>query len=72
MALLRHRLPTGHLPVRLVRMGVSSLDDTGLAQGMLFDQEERQKQSRVDTVADQIKEQFGAGAIKRDSGMGPG
>ena len=40
-------------------MGVSGLDDTGLVQGMLFDQEERQKQSRVDAVADEIKEQFG-------------
>ena len=27
--LLCHRLPTGHLPVRLIGMGVSGLDDTG-------------------------------------------
>ena len=68
--MLCHRLPTGHLPVRLVGMGVSGLDDTGMVQGMLFDQEVREKQSRVDAVADQIKEQFGAGAIRRGSGLG--
>ena len=28
-------------------------------QGLLFDQEERQKQSRVDAVANEIKERFG-------------
>ena len=52
--LLRHRLPAGHLPV----VGVSGLDNTG--QGTLFDGEEREKQSLVDAVADQIKERFGA------------
>jgi DNA polymerase IV len=74
--LLAHRLPANHLPVRLLGMGVSGLDDTGLVQGMLFDQEDREKQSRVDAVADQIKQRFGAGALKRGSGLdekqGPG
>jgi DNA polymerase-4 len=67
--LLCRRLPAGHLPVRLLGMGVSGLDATGLVQGMLFDQEERQKQSRVDTVADQIKERFGRTALRRGSGL---
>ncbi len=67
--LLCHRLPSGHLPVRLVGMGVSGLDDTGLVQGLLFDGEEREKHSRVDAVADEIKERFGAGAIRRGSGL---
>ncbi len=67
--LLCHRLPAGHLPVRLVGMGVSSLDDTGLVQGMLFDGEERQKQSMVDLVADQIKERFGTEALRRGSSL---
>ena len=39
--LLCQRLPAGHLPVRLLGMGVSGLDDTGQVQGMLFDGEER-------------------------------
>jgi DNA polymerase IV len=67
--MLCQRLPDGHLPVRLVGMGVSGLDDTGLVQGMLFDSEERQRQSRVDAVADEIKERFGAGALRRGSGL---
>ena len=41
------------------------LNDTGLAQGLLFDGVDRQKQSRVDAVADQIKERFGPGALRR-------
>ncbi len=69
--LLCHRLPAGHLPVRLLGLGVSGLDDTGLVQGILFDQEERQKQSQVDAVADQVKEKFGFGAIRRGSNIRP-
>ena len=65
--LLCHRLPAGHLPVRLVGMGVSGLDDRGLAQGMLFDSEERQKQTRLDTVVDQLKERFGTESLRRGS-----
>lgn len=64
-----HRLPAGHLPVRLLGMGVSGIDDRGLAQGLLFDQEERQKQARLDAVTDLAKERFGAGAIRRGSGL---
>jgi hypothetical protein len=41
--MLCQRLPAGHLPVRLLGMGVSGLDDTGLVQGMLFNGEEREK-----------------------------
>ena len=67
--LLCRRLPAGHLPVRLVGMGVSGLDDAGLAQGMLFDQEDRQKQRQVDAVADEIKERFGTGALRRGSSL---
>ncbi len=72
--LLCQRLPAGHLPVRLLGMGVSGLDDTRQIQRMLFDGEERERQSRVDAVADQIKEKFGAGALRRGSspqGEGP-
>ena len=45
------------------------MDDTGLAQGMLFDGEKRQKQSRVDVVADAIKERFGMGALRLGSSL---
>lgn len=66
-ALLCQRLPAGHLPVRLLGMGVSGFDETGLVQGMLFDGEERRRQTRLDAVADQIKERFGAEALRRGS-----
>lgn len=67
--LLCHRLPSGHLRARLVGVGVSGLDDTGQVQGMLFDQEDRQKQARLDTAVDELNERFGAGAIRRGSGL---
>ena len=42
---------------------------TGSDEGMLFDGEDRQKQSRVDAVADEIKERFGTGALRRGSSL---
>jgi DNA polymerase IV len=63
-------LPAGHLPVRLLGMGVSGFSDTGRVQGLLFGQEDRQKQARLDAVADGIKERFGAEALRRGSGLG--
>jgi DNA polymerase IV len=67
--LLCRRLPAGHLPVRLVGMGVSGLDDTGTVQGMLFDQEDRQKQTRLDAVVDEVKDRFGTGVLRRGSSL---
>ena len=67
--LLCQRLPTGHLPVRLLGMGISGLDDTGIVQGVLFDQAERQKQTRLDAVADRVKERFGSEALRRGSSL---
>jgi DNA polymerase-4 len=67
--LLCQRLPDGHLPVRLLGVGVSGLNDTGQVQGMLFDGENLKRQGLVDVVADQIKERFGVGAIRRGSGL---
>ena len=65
---LDHRLPVGHLPVRLVGMGVSGMDDTGLAQGMLFDGEKRQKQSHLKAVTDQIRGRS-TGGLRRGSSL---
>ena len=67
--MLCKRLPSGHLSVRLLGMGVSGLDETGLVQGLLFDQETREKQARLDAVTDEAKERFGAGAIRRGSSL---
>jgi DNA polymerase-4 len=67
--MLSCRLPAGHLPVRLVGMGVSGFDESGLTQGLLFDQEDRQKQAGVDTVADQVRERFGSAALRRATSL---
>ena len=59
------RLPAGHLPVRLIGMGVSGFDELGFRQKLLFDQEQRQKQADLDAVTDQIRERFGSSAVRR-------
>ena len=51
-----HRLPPGHPPVRLLGMGVAGFDESGLRQGLLFDEAERQRQTDLDATADQIRE----------------
>ncbi len=67
--LLCQRLPSGHLPVRLLGMGVGGLDDTRLVQGLLFDQDQRKKQADVDAVTDQIRERFGSSALRRAASL---
>jgi len=67
--LLCQRLPAAHLPVRLIGMGVSGFDESGLRQKMLFDQDERQKHANLDTVADQIRERFGSSALQRGTSV---
>ena len=69
--MLCQRLPAGHLPVRLVGMGVSGLDESGLRQGLLFDQEERRKHAEPDAVNDQIRQRFGPAALRRGSSLKP-
>jgi DNA polymerase-4 len=63
-------VPATCQPVRLLGMGISGLDDTGLVQGLLFDQEDRCKQSQLDAVADQLKARFGTAALRRGSSLG--
>jgi DNA polymerase IV len=67
--MLCKRLPSGHLSVRLLGMGVSGLDETGMVQGLLFDQENREKQARLDAMTDEAKERFGMGVIRRGSSL---
>lgn len=59
------RLPDPLPPVRLLGMGVSSLDQSGEQQTLLFDGDERQRQSRLDQATDQIRARFGTEAIGR-------
>ena len=62
--MLRNRLPSGHLPVRLIGMGVSGFDGTGLVQGFLFGQDERKKQAGLDVATDQIWDKYGPSALR--------
>jgi len=67
--MLCHRLPSGHLPVRLLGMGVSGFDTTGLVQGLLFDQDQRKKQAGLDVASDQIRDRFGSSALRRAASL---
>jgi DNA polymerase-4 len=67
--MLCHRLPPNRQPIRLIGMGVSGFDTTGLVQGLLFDQDERKRQADLDVAADQIREKFGLGALRRATSL---
>jgi DNA polymerase-4 len=66
--LFNTRLPAGHLPVRLLGMGVSGFDRSGQKQLHLFDEQDERRQSRLDAVTDQIRARYGTSAIGRAGG----
>ncbi len=70
--LLAHRLPARRLKIRLLGVGVSGLDRGGQEQQGLFGDPEREAQSRVDAMADQIRARYGGGSLRRASGLGRG
>lgn len=55
-------------PVRLIGVGMASLQAPQPVQLSLFD-EDRQKNSRLDSVADDIRQKFGTSAISPGSGL---
>ena len=63
--LFEGRLPNPLPAVRLLGMGVSGFDVSGEQQKMLFDGEERARQTRLDSITDRIRERFGSDAIGR-------
>ncbi|MCE9553895.1 MAG: DNA polymerase IV [Planctomycetes bacterium] len=67
--LLNTRVPGDRLPVRLLGMGVSDIDRSGVTQGQLFDQEDRGKQGKLDEVGDMLRERFGSQALRRGSAL---
>jgi DNA polymerase-4 len=67
--LLNQRLPNRHLKVRLLGMGVSGLDGSGQQQRTLFDGEGHEKQTQLDAVADQIRQQYGSAGLGRAATM---
>jgi DNA polymerase-4 len=63
--LLTQRLPSRHLPVRLLGFGVSKLTGDDKSQQQLFDRPRRERHQEVDRVTDQITARFGKSAIRR-------
>ena len=55
--------------IRLVGMGVSNLTSNPVAQQMLFDNEARSRNSRLDQMQDQLKDRFGHDAIRRGTSV---
>jgi DNA polymerase-4 len=63
------RMPSRRLRVRLLGVGVSGLDHRRQVQLNLFADQQRQRQSRLDEVADSIKEKFGSSSLQRGLGL---
>ena len=63
--LLTTRLPSHHLPIRLLGFGVNKFKNSGASQQLLFDQPDRERHQELDRVADQITAKFGKLAIRR-------
>jgi DNA polymerase-4 len=53
------------LPVRLLGVGATKLTRRAAVQGLLFDEDGRERQRAVDKAVDAIRRQFGDGAIRR-------
>jgi DNA polymerase-4 len=69
--LLTSRLPARRGPVRLLGVGVSGLESRSESRGdsrSLFDEGGREKQEKLDAVADKIQERFGSTALGRAAG----
>jgi hypothetical protein len=61
LELLTNRLPTRHLPVRLLGFCVGQLDGTGRMQQRLFDQPKRERRHELETVAIRSRRSLAAG-----------
>lgn len=69
--MLATRLPARHLAVRLLGVGVSSLEHKECTQLGLFDSESHDTLANLDRVTDQICEKFGSSSLGRASGLKP-
>jgi DNA polymerase IV len=63
------RLPARRLQIRLLGVGISGFDHASLVQQSLFPEADHQRQTRLDEVADQIKEKFGHASLQRALGL---
>jgi DNA polymerase IV len=67
--LFDERVRADWLPLRLLGVGVSGLVRDRHVQGDLFEGEWRNKQRALDRTVDQIRRQFGSGAVRRGGGL---
>jgi DNA polymerase IV len=63
------RMPERRLRIRLLGVGVSGFQQTQRTQLTLFPDEQHERNSRLDQVADQVKEKFGPSSLQRALGM---
>lgn len=63
------RLPARPRRIRLLGVGVSGFGQSQWTQSALFSDEQHERNKRLDQVADQIKETFGASSLQRALGM---
>ena len=69
--LLDDALRTSRLPVRLLGVGLSGLEPQAQRQPTLFDDEERERETRLDAIRDDIHARFGVAALQRGSRLRP-
>ena len=55
--------------VRLIGLGTANLSRSAPIQLSLFDQEDKNKQSRVDEISDSIRDKFGQQSLNRGSNL---
>ena len=55
--------------VRLIGLGTANLSRSAPMQLSLFDQEDKDKQSRVDEISDSIRDKFGQTSLNRGSNL---
>ena len=67
LQLLTSELPDRPLVVRLLGMGVSNLQKQRAVQKDLFAEQQDEKDSRLDQVADKIRSRFGSASLRRAS-----
>ncbi|HQZ64212.1 MAG TPA: DNA polymerase IV [Planctomycetaceae bacterium] len=67
LQLLTSELPDRPLVVRLLGMGVSNLQKQRPVQQSLFAEEQDEKDTRLDQVADTIRNRFGSASLRRAS-----
>jgi len=67
--ILTTRLPDRKPAVRLLGLGISNVEPAGQAQQLLFDDEERNRRSRLDRVTDEIASRFGTSALARANSL---